>query len=96
MAVWMRKLAVLNFFFSSQANLDEQTENLKGECDFGKSETSWTKKDLNRFMEMVSSDSQSIKVYRKGTPRNFIITFKENVLHTYQQTDSEEEILAIR
>lgn len=60
------KKEISYFKFLFLANLDEQTENVKVECN---SANSWNQlnnrqqeKDLNRCMEMVSSDSQRIKV----------------------------------
>lgn len=59
MVEWKSKLALLNFFFFL-ANLDEQTENLKVECNLAKSEISWTTDDKKRLEQIYGNGKQQL------------------------------------
>lgn len=63
------KKEISYFKFLFLANVDEQTENVKADCNLA---NSWNQlnnrqqeKDFNRLMEMVSSDAQGIKFFKK-------------------------------
>lgn len=55
-----KQISSFKFFFFFLANLDEQTENLKVECNLAKSEISWTTDDKKRLEQIYGNGKQQL------------------------------------